>query len=80
MPTSHEIRLNHALSVTEMTRPQMSLAVITNDKSVKDTFLNRTERVTYDVQLFFKNGTETEYMYNSVKKNKAWNHVNVAYV
>ncbi len=80
LPTAQNKRLSQVLSVVEETRMQINLAVVTKSNLVKEVFLNRTERVTFDVQLFFLNGTETEYIYNPVKENKAWNYVTVSHV
>ncbi len=80
LPTAQNNRLSQVLSVVEETRMQITLAVVTNNNLVKEVFLNRTKRVTFDVQLFFLNGTETEYIYNPVKENKAWKYVTVSHV
>ncbi len=80
MLTAQKARLSQVLSAAEKTRLLISLAIFTNDNSVKDTFLNGTQRVTFDVQLVFLNGTETEYIFKSVNQNKAWKDVRVAYV
>ncbi len=78
--TSQNERLSQVLLVAKETRLPLSLAIVTDKESVKDSALHRTKRAIFDVQLLFINGTETEFLYNSVRQNKAWNYARVAYV
>ncbi len=80
LSTSQDKRLSQVLSVAKETRLPMSLAVVTNQKSLKDSFLHQTKRATFDIQLFFMNGTETEHNYAPVRGNKEWNYARVNYV
>ncbi len=80
LPTCQDERLNQVLSVAEETRLKMSLAIVTNAKQLKNSALHKTKRASFDVQLLFRNGTETEYVSNPVNLSNAWNYVRVAYV
>ncbi len=58
----------------------MSLAVVTSNSSLADTFSNITDRVTVDVHLVFTNGTQYSHVSKAARNNEAWKQVRVTFV